>query len=147
MLVTRDQFEKLIPHAGAMLMIDAVTAWDEEKICCSSRCHRAQDNPLRKDGRLSAHHGIEFAAQAAAIHGGLLSDGETVPLRALAAVRQAKFARPWLDDLGGDLEITSSLIMLDQNAAIYQASLTHRGDDVAQMRLTLMTIEPGFDMS
>lgn len=144
MIVTRHQFEPLIPHAGAMLMIDSVTAWDEEKICCVSTRHLAHDNPLRKDGRLSAHHGIEFAAQAAAIHGGLLNEGQTVPLRALAAVRQATFARLWLDELEGDLEIMSSLIMLDQKAAIYQASLTHGGADVASMRLTLMTIESGF---
>ncbi len=145
MLVTRNQFEPLIPHGGLMVMIDEVMAWDETKICCVSRRHTAVDNPLRRDGRLSAHHGIEFAAQAAAIHGGLLSNGQTAPLRALAAIRQAQFTRAWLDDLPGDLEITSELTMLDRQAAIYQANLTHQGVDLASMRLTLMTIHSEID--
>lgn len=143
MLVTRDQLEPLLPHAGSMLMIDGVTAWDEQRICCLSGRHRDPDNPLRRDGRLSAHHAIEFAAQAAAAHGGLLGDGRKAPLRALAAVRKAHFSRPWLDDLEENLEIVSTLVMLDQKAAIYQASISHKGDNIAGMRLTLMTIGHG----
>lgn len=140
MLLTREQLEPVIPHAGAMLMIDAVTAYDEQRIDCESLRHRAADNPLLRDGRLSAHHAIEFAAQAAAIHGGLLASDRKAPLRALAVVRKARFSRPWLDDLPDRLEIASTLIMLDRQAAIYQASLTHQGEEIADMRLTLMTI-------
>lgn len=141
MLITRDQLEPLIPHAGPMIMIDGVTAWDEKSIVCVSRRHLAADNPLIRDGRLSAHHAIEFAAQAAAVHGGLLNSGHPAMLRALAAVRQARFSTPWLDDLPDSLEIISNVAMLDQQAAIYQAVLTHRDVDIASMRLTLMTIE------
>ncbi len=147
MLVTRDRIEPLVPHAGMMLMIDGVTAWDDQQISCISACHRAADNPLLRDGRLSAHHGIEFGAQAAAVHGGLLDKRQAPPLRALAAVRKARFSRPWLEDLPGRLEIVATLIMLDQQAAIYQADLTHQGDEIASMRLTLMTIEPGISCS
>ncbi len=141
MLIARDGLETLIPHAGGMIMIDGVEAWDETRIRCISKRHQAPDNPLLRDGRLSAHHGIEFAAQAAAIHGGLLGGGKPVPLRALAAIRKAVFRRAWLEDLPGALEIVSSLIMLDRQAAIYEAAISHQGDALAEMRLTLMTIE------
>jgi predicted hotdog family 3-hydroxylacyl-ACP dehydratase len=141
MLVTRGQLEPLLPHAGAMVMIDGVCVWDDRRIRCVSLRHRSPDNPLRRDGRLFAHHAIEFAAQAAAVHGGLLGGGEPAPLRALAAVRRARFARPRLDDLEDQLEIVAELILLDRRAAVYHADITHRRDDVASMRLTLMTID------
>lgn len=140
MLLTRDQLEPLLPHAGAMLMIDSVEAFDEERISCLSERHQATDNPLYRDGRLAALHGIEFAAQAAAIHGGLLSKERKAPLRVLAAVRKANFSRPWLDELPGPLRIVSTIVMLDPKAAVYQASVTHLATELATMRLTLMTI-------
>ncbi|MGI9492994.1 MAG: hypothetical protein ACR2QF_11410 [Geminicoccaceae bacterium] len=140
MLLTREQLEPLVPHAEAMLMIDGVTAYDDQRLCCVSLRHQAADNPLRRDGRLSAHHGIEFAAQAAAVHGGLIDQDNRAPLRALAAVRKASFSRPWLDDLADRLEINADLIMVDRQAAVYQASLSHQGEIIASMRLTLMTI-------
>ncbi len=143
MLVTREKLATLIPHAGSMLMIDGVTAFDEVHLCCVSACHRTPDNPLRRDGRLSAHHGIEFAAQAAAIHGGLLDRDGKAPLRALAAVRQARFFTPWLDDLDADLLIKATLIMLDEKAAVYHGRLAHEETEIATMRLTLMTIGHG----
>ena len=140
MLLTREQLEPLVPHAEAMLMIDGVTAYDDRRIRCESARHRTADNPLRRNGRLSAHHAIEFAAQAAAVHGGLIDDDRKAPLRALAAVRKAKFSRSWLDDLPDRLEINADLVMVDRQAAVYQASLSHQGETIASMRLTLMTI-------
>ncbi len=144
MLLTHEQLEPLVPHAGEMLMIDGVKAYDDQSIHCQSLRHQAIDNPLRRDGKLSAVHAIEFAAQAAAVHGGLMNKGSKAPLRALAAVRKASFSRPWLDDLHGALEIVSNLIMLDRQAAVYQATICHGREDIASMRLTLMTIESEF---
>lgn len=62
---------ELIPHAGDMCLLDAVLSADENSIECSSTSQLAVDNPLRKQGKLSALCGIEYAAQAMAIHGGL----------------------------------------------------------------------------
>ena len=145
MLLTRRQLAPLVPHGEGMLMIDSVTAFDDQSIRCESRCHQAENNPLRRDGRLSAHHAIEFAAQAAAVHGGLIDKSRRAPLRALAAVRKACFARSWLDDLESSLEIEASVVLVDQQAAVYHASLKHlEEEEVASMRLTLMTIEAEF---
>lgn len=138
--LTRDQLSPLLPHAGSMLMIDSVIAFDETSITCGSERHQAANNPLRREGRLAAHHGIEFAAQASAIHGGLLGGGGQAPLRALAAVRKASFAGAWLDEIEGQLRIDASIVMLDANAAVYQAILSSSEKNVAAMRLTLMTI-------
>ncbi|MGR3910434.1 hotdog family protein [Burkholderia sp. SR8] len=61
-----------IPHAGAMCVLDRVDAWDDARIRCSATSHRDPHNPLRSGGRLASVCGIEYAAQAMAVHGALL---------------------------------------------------------------------------
>ena len=62
----------LIPHAGAMVLLHRVEAWDADGILCRARSHLHAANPLRRDGRLSACCGLEYALQAAALHGAVL---------------------------------------------------------------------------
>src|SRR5437016_5096010 len=71
MLITRAEIASMIPHAGAMCLLDGVIAWDSTKIRCTSRTHLSEDNPMRARGQLSAVCGVEYAAQAMAVHGGL----------------------------------------------------------------------------
>ena len=65
----------LIPHAGAMRLIDQVDAATSEEIMCSSRTHLSSDNPLRVNGVLPASAAIEYAAQAMAAHAALANGG------------------------------------------------------------------------
>src|SRR5881398_1435622 len=69
--IDKAEIRRLIPHAGTMCLLDSVLGWDDESIVCTTNTHRDEANPLRRDGRLSALHALEYAAQAAAIHGGL----------------------------------------------------------------------------
>ena len=50
-----------------------VLSWDATRIRCRSATHRSPDNPLRLHGRLGAACGIEYAAQAMAVHGALVA--------------------------------------------------------------------------
>ena len=95
MLIDKPAIRRLIPHAGAMCLIDSVSAWIPSRIDCSSDTHRDPDHPLRRDGRLAALHAFEYAAQAAAIHGGLLAahEGRPVPRAWLGALRDARLER------------------------------------------------------
>ncbi len=87
----------LIPHAGSMCLLDSVVAWTESEIRCRATSHLDPANPLRRDGRLSALSGIEYALQAAAVHGALRS-GMPQPPGYLAALRLALLAPGPLDD-------------------------------------------------
>lgn len=140
MLMARDQIAPLVPHAGAMLLIETVERWDRQGIVCASDNHRSADHPLRHADRLSSMHAIEYAAQAAAVHGGLLGAGACAPLRVLGAIRDARFARDRLDDLPDRLRIEAICQLYDARAAIYQARLSHRDVEVAAVRLTLVTL-------
>ena len=65
--------DKLLPHAGRMRLIDCIVSYDEQRIVCESDSHRAADHPLADGGTLSIVAGLEYGAQAMAIHGGLLA--------------------------------------------------------------------------
>ena len=56
-----------------MCLLDEVLSWDATRIRCRSNTHRTADNPLRAHGRLGAACGIEYAAQAMAVHGALVA--------------------------------------------------------------------------
>jgi len=66
--------ETLLPHAGRMRLIDRVVSYDEQSIVCESNSHRTPDHPLAEAGVLSIICGLEYGAQAMAIHGALLAD-------------------------------------------------------------------------
>src|SRR5260370_32797265 len=90
--INKWEIRTLIPHSGLMCLLDSVSEWDDRSIICISNTHRDPANPLRRDGRLSAVHAFEYAAQAVAVHGGLLarSAGVTAPPGYLSALRQAR---------------------------------------------------------
>src|SRR2546429_2675949 len=73
MPLDRQWIEQHIAHKGRMCLLDEVLSWDAARIRCRSATHRSADNPLRLHGRLGAACGIEYAAQAMAVHGALLS--------------------------------------------------------------------------
>ncbi len=76
-----------IPHQGAMCLLDAVVDWSETAISCRAVSHADPANPLRADGRLGAAAGIEYAAQAMAVHGALLAAASERPAPRLPGQR------------------------------------------------------------
>lgn len=66
-----------LPHAGRMCLLDRLESWDEQSITCLAISHHAADNPLRSHDRLHAVCGVEYAAQAMALHGSLLARPDT----------------------------------------------------------------------
>jgi predicted hotdog family 3-hydroxylacyl-ACP dehydratase len=124
MRVTREQIARLIPHSGAMCLLDGVEQWDADHILCTSRSHRAVDNPLRMQGRLPAVCGVEYAAQAMAVHGGLAGKIGCRPRAGyLASLRDVACSRDRLDDLEGDLLVEARQVAGDGVHVIYQFRL------------------------
>ena len=124
MLVTRERIAGLIPHSGAMCLLDGVVQWDDSRILCVARSHRAADNPLRAAGRLPAVCGVEYAAQAMAVHGGLAGKVAGKPRAGyLANLRDVECRRSRLDDLEGDLFVAAERIADDGANVIYRFRL------------------------
>ncbi|UZR30002.1 hotdog family protein [Methylococcus mesophilus] len=125
MPLDRDWIAQRIPHAGAMCLLDRVLAWDTDRLRCLATSHLRPDNPLRSDGRLSAVCGIEYAAQATAVHGALRADGHEEAPRSgfLVSVRNVEFKVRRLDTLGGDLVVEAERLTGEGNDALYQFRL------------------------
>jgi predicted hotdog family 3-hydroxylacyl-ACP dehydratase len=137
----RQWIEQHIPHKGRMCLLDEVLAWDAARIRCRSNTHRAADNPLRAHGRLGAACGIEYAAQAMAVHGALIaasaplastvsshlrgSIGATVGY--LASVRNVALHVSRLDDLQEDLIAAAERITGDWRTVLYEFSVSSAG--------------------
>ena len=139
MLITKPEIANLIPHTGAMCLLDGVLEWDATHITCVSTSHRDENNPMRSAGRLPTLCGIEYAAQAMAIHGGLAGIvGKKPRAGYLAGLRDVICRVARLDDLTGDLTIYAEQVMGDASLAIYQFSLTAGAVKVMQGRATVV---------
>jgi predicted hotdog family 3-hydroxylacyl-ACP dehydratase len=120
MRLSRAEIAGLIPHAGAMCLLDGVTHWDSTRIRCVSRSHLDPGNPMRVDGCLPALCGIEYAAQAMAVHGGLAGSVQGKPRRGLlASLREVVCRRQRLDDLDGELVVEAAREAGDGGRVIY----------------------------
>jgi predicted hotdog family 3-hydroxylacyl-ACP dehydratase len=137
--VTRDDIAKLIPHAGAMCLLDSVVRWDATHIRCVSNSHRDTDNPLRAGGQLPILCGIEYAAQAMAVHGGLAGNiGRRPRAGYLVSLRDVIWRHSRLDHLQGDLIVDAEQLMGDQSRVIYQFMLRVGEIEVLSGRATVV---------
>ena len=140
MLIDKARIRELIPHTGAMCLLDAVIAWDDDSIQCVADTHRDLANPLRRDGRLSAVAAFEYGAQAAAVHGGLRASaaGETAPAGYLAALRDARWFAAYLDESAAPLNIIACRLFGEAAHCIYAIQISTAGRLLAEARVTIV---------
>jgi predicted hotdog family 3-hydroxylacyl-ACP dehydratase len=112
----------LLAHGGAMMLLDRVVSWDGDSVLCSVMSHLDPHNPLRRDGMLPAVCGLEFALQAAAVHG--VMRGGTA--RAYVAVlRDVDWTVDRLDDPAlGELQAAAKLVAEESSGLIYDLKLS-----------------------
>lgn len=130
MLLDRTAIAALIPHAGAMCLLDEVVSWTDTSIECRARSHRDRTNPLRCDDRLPIWSAIEYGAQAMAIHGGLLAQaaGKRAAPGYLAAVRDVSVRGERLDTAADELSVRATRLMGDARSLLYEFAVS--GDSI-----------------
>jgi predicted hotdog family 3-hydroxylacyl-ACP dehydratase len=138
--IKKAEIRTLIPHSGSMCLLDGVTEWNDRSIICTSNTHRDPGNPLRRDGRLAAVHAFEYAAQAAAVHGGLRarSVGATAPPGYLAALRDAHLCVMHLDDVASPLRIRAHRLFGEAANTVYECQVSAGDVLLAKGRITIM---------
>lgn len=152
MPLDRAWIEQHIPHKGRMCLLDEVLSWDALRIRCRSGSHRAADNPLRAHGRLGVACGIEYAAQAMAVHGALIA--ASAPLAStmsrvvrgslggapgyLASVRQVRLHVERLDDLAQDLVVLAERITGDDHTLLYAFAVSSGGRPLLEGRASIV---------
>jgi predicted hotdog family 3-hydroxylacyl-ACP dehydratase len=122
-----------------MCLLDAVVDWSETAISGIATSHADPANPLRADGRLGAAAGIEYAAQAMAVHGALLAGDDGAPRQGyLASVRSVTLHVDRLDNLPGQLDVHAERLTGDASNVLYQFSVSHAGRCLLAGRATVV---------
>lgn len=119
-MLAKAEIARMIPHAGRMCLLDEVAAWDASTIRCLARSHRDPANPLRAGAELPALCGIEYAAQAMAVHGRLAAAVAEKPRAGyLASVSDVVCSVRRLDDLDAELVIEAEKLAGDELRVLY----------------------------
>jgi predicted hotdog family 3-hydroxylacyl-ACP dehydratase len=123
---------ELLPHAGAMVLLDRVIAWDEAGALCAATAHLDPANPLRRGQMLPAICGAEFVLQAAAVHGALR--GGERRRGYVAVLRDVAWMVERLDDPAlGELRAGARLVSEEEGGVIYDL---HLGSEASDTLLT-----------
>jgi predicted hotdog family 3-hydroxylacyl-ACP dehydratase len=139
-MLAKSDWQQLIPHRGAMCLLDVVVEWDDAQIHATTDSHRSGDNPLRSDGMLRSVHLCEYAAQAMAVHGGLLARraGEVAAPGFLVSLRAVQLHVARIDDLGGALDVHAQKLLDGGGSWQYAFHIDHAGVLLAEGRAAVM---------
>jgi len=139
MPLNSDDIEALIPHSGAMNLLSQVVSWDEGGITCLASSHRSLDNPLRNEDSLLSVCGIEYAAQAMAVHGILTGTERNKEPRSgfIALVKNLRLGVTRLDNIESDMTIKANLLISDQDNFIYEFSILAESRELVSGRVTI----------
>ena len=137
MKLGRDEIAAAIPHAGSMCLLDEVCEFDEVHIQCRATSHRDAGNPLRDASGLPSICGVEYAAQAMAVHGAL-AKGATSGPGMLAAMRDVVLRVPRLDVIEGDLYVIARRLVADAGRLMYEFELRSGQHELLRGRATVM---------
>lgn len=118
--MNRDEICARLPHAGSMCLLEALESWDADSIVCRAVSHRDAGNPLRARNQLHAVNGVEYAAQAMALHGSLLAEpGKKPALGYLASVRDLVLHAEDLTMVTEPLRISARRLSGDASGFVY----------------------------
>lgn len=126
-MLTREAIAALVPHQGAMCLLDRALEWDPTRILCEAESHAAPGNPLRRDGMLPAVCGLEFALQAMALHGALSAGGARQRAGFVSSLRDVRMATDRLDTIAGPLRIEAMALVAEDSGFIYRFDIAGEG--------------------
>lgn len=133
-----------IPHAGRMCLLDALLGWSATHIQCTATGHADADHPLRDASGLPTAVAIEYAAQAMALHGGLLAPpGSTPAAGYIASVRGVSLHGATLHQRPGPLAVRAERLAGDAQQVMYAFQVHDgQGAPVAEGRATVVLNTP-----
>ena len=122
--IDMERLRTLLPHAGAMCLLDSVADWSADSITCGASSHLSPHNPLRRNDRLAMICGAEYGLQAAALHGTLVAGGLRQPAGYLSGLALDPIEAERLDDPSfGRLRVGARLERADRRGLIYAFTL------------------------
>ena len=127
----------LVPQQDAMCLLDEILSFDERSVVCRANSHRSPDNPLRCDSRLPSIAGIEYGAQAMAVHGALQANG-TAQGGMLAGVRAVRCHARYLDEEPGPLTVRAERLVVDGGRLLYAFAVEGAKSELVSGRIAVV---------
>jgi predicted hotdog family 3-hydroxylacyl-ACP dehydratase len=141
MMPGRAQIEQLVPHSGAMCLLDAVTHWDASHIACSSAAPGAS-HPLAREGAVPAIAACEYAAQAVAVHGALLDGVQGARDGMLAKLTDVELRTAFFPAGAAGVSVRAELLGRLATGCLYAFEVAGAGQPVASGRLIVAFTTP-----
>lgn len=143
MLDTAELYHSL-PHGDDMRLLDRVVHFDADSIRCMANSHRDRENPMRIDNSLPILCGLEYAAQALALHGVLVaSRSPDIVLNRdqifIVMVKGVSCRVDRLDVYDAELQVNGRIVFRQNAAAVYDFSLEADGDILIEGQVGLMS--------
>jgi len=151
-ILNREEIERRLPHAGVMSLLDKIIQADETTLTAQAVSYRDADNPLRVNGKITMVNGIEYAAQAMAVHGALVLEKKQEENKAelkssqgyIATVRNIELNSPYFPEAdpssSAALLIKVKQLMSDQNGFTYQFDIHYEQQQLISGRITIFLI-------
>jgi predicted hotdog family 3-hydroxylacyl-ACP dehydratase len=140
MKLARAEIERLVPHAGAMCLLDCVTQWSPASISCTSPAPAA-GHPLAGKRGVPAIVATEYAAQATAVHGALIEDANAPRAGMLATLMDVQLATATIPSDGGPLAIRVDLLGRSAAGCMYSFEVGTARATIASGRLLVALAE------
>jgi predicted hotdog family 3-hydroxylacyl-ACP dehydratase len=139
-MLERDAIAALIPHQGAMCLLEHVVEWNAQSIRLTTATHTSSANPLRSAGRLRAVHLCEYGAQAMAVHGGLVAQatGGRAEPGLLVSLRDVKLYCDYIDTLTGELTVEAQRLLEGGGSWQYRFTVKHADTVLAEGRAAVI---------
>jgi predicted hotdog family 3-hydroxylacyl-ACP dehydratase len=125
---------RLVPHAGAMCLLDSVQHWDMSHIVCEGVPCRPS-HPLAGPGGVSAVAAIEYAAQAAAVHGALREDAQGPRDGMLVKLSAVRLADGVANAEQGRIRVRATLLGSNAAGCMYEFEVSSPPTELARGRL------------
>jgi len=119
-----------------MCLLDVVQSWDATTIVCQAASPTG-DHPLARGPTVPAVVAVEYAAQAAAVHGALLDDSAAPRRGMLAKLTDVELADVALGAAGGTLVVIAELLSRADSGCMYRFEVIERHVCIARGRLTV----------
>ena len=131
---------KILPHAGSMILLEQITSASADTLYASTQSHLDKSNPLLLNKQLNSINGIEYAAQAMAIHAHLIADTTQKQPQSgyLATVRNTTIDHPYLSQSKSELIIKVIRIMADQKGFSYNFQIYDNEQSYISGRITII---------
>lgn len=144
---SHDWIAERIPHQGSMCLLARVISASPDGLVCIADSHRSAENPMRQNGELGAACGVEYAAQAMALHGALMADqrgAERSKMGFLVNVRAVSLHVQRLDDVPGEITVAVHCEADNGDHCVYRFSLQASGRPLLEGRAMVILNAPSF---